>query len=98
VAGAGQYHYTDSQLNQIISKTQSALDEMQRVGSMVGSQSDALPNANRSDSGTIMKGHLDDWSADYQTVINNLTALNEKARHLLNVNRSTDRETAATAS
>src|SRR3569833_87471 len=87
---ATTYHISDADLQQIINKTQDAINEMNTVNNTVQSHTDSLVDANRSDSGQILSGHLATWTADFHTCVNNLTDLNHKATALLQINRSTD--------
>lgn len=84
------YHFSDPDLQQIITKTQDAISEMNTVNNTVQAHTDALVDANRSDSGQILNQHLTTWTTDFNTCVNNLTDLNGKATALLQVNRSTD--------
>jgi hypothetical protein len=70
---------------------------MNTVNNMVQSHTDALVDANRSDSGQILSNHLATWNSDFHTCVNNLTELNNKAQALLNVNNSTNLNTSGLA-
>jgi uncharacterized alpha-E superfamily protein len=87
------YSFSAQDLRQIINKTNDAISEMNTVNNMVQSHTDALVDANRSDSGQILSQHLATWNADFHTCVNNLTDLNNKAQALLNINISTDNNT-----
>lgn len=91
------YHFSDVDLQQIITKTQDAINEMNTVNNMVQSHTESLVDANRSDSGQILSGHLATWTSDFHTCVNNLTSLNGKAQALLQINRSTDTNAAGSA-
>lgn len=91
------YHFSDPDLQAIITKTQDAINEMNTVNNTVQSHTDSLVDANRSDSGTILSQHLATWNADFNTCVNNLTDLNTKAQALLQVNRSTGNTTTTQA-
>jgi hypothetical protein len=84
------YHFSNEDLTQIINKTQSAINEMNTVNSTVLAHTDSLVDANRSDSGTILSGHLTTWTTDFNKCVNNLSDLNQKATALRQVNISTD--------
>jgi hypothetical protein len=84
------YFYSAPDLRSIIDKTNDAISEMGVVNSMVQSHTDALGDANRSDSGRILSQHLATWNQDFHTCVNNLTELNHKAQGLLQINLSTD--------
>jgi hypothetical protein len=84
------YHFESSALQQIILKTEDAINEMNTVNSMVQSHTDALFDANSSDSGQILSQHLNTWNGDFHTCVNNLTDLNTKVQNLLKTNQSTD--------
>lgn len=84
------YHFSDADLQQIINKTQDAINEMTVVNNSVQAHTESLVDANRSDSGQILSGHLTTWTSDFHTCMNNLTALNHKAQALLKVNRATN--------
>jgi hypothetical protein len=91
------YGMQDSHLQQIISKTQNALDAMAQLQSAVSAQSQALPQANKSDSGQILGNNLDTWTGHHATCTQNLTALNEKASGLLRTNRNAEEQGTAQA-
>ncbi|MDN3359230.1 hypothetical protein [Actinomadura sp. DC4] len=91
------YHFSDADLQQIITKTSEAVNEMNTVNQTVQSHTDALVDANRSDSGQILSGHLATWNTDFHACVNNLNDLNQKATALLQVNRNTSTETTAGA-
>lgn len=91
------YHFVDADLQQIITKTQDAINEMNTVNQTVQSHTDALVDANRSDSGQILSGHLATWNTDFHACVNNLTDINQKATALLQVNRSTGVDTTTQA-
>jgi hypothetical protein len=91
------YHFSDADLQQIITKTQDAINEMNTVNQTVQSHTDALVDANRSDSGQILSGHLATWNTDFHACVNNLTDINQKATALLQVNRSTGVDTTTQA-
>jgi hypothetical protein len=91
------YHFSDADLQQIITKTENAITEMNTVNSTVQAHTDSLVDANRSDSGQILSTHLTTWTADFQACVNNLTDLNQKATALLQVNRSTGVNTTSQA-
>jgi uncharacterized protein YukE len=91
------YYYSAQDLRSIIQKTSDAVNEMNTVNNMVQSQTDALVDANRSDSGQILSNHLATWNTDFHTCVNNLTELNNKAQALLNVNNSTNLNTSGLA-
>jgi hypothetical protein len=82
------YAYSDPQLTQIISKTTEAIGEMNRMNGIVQSHAGDLGTANRSDSGQILVQNLGTWTTDFNTVVNNLQSLNEKATAILQHNRS----------
>ena len=84
------YHFESSALRQIIQKTEEAINEMNTVNSMVQSHTDALFDANSSDSGQILTQHLGTWNADFHTCVNNLTDLNTKVQNLLAINQNAD--------
>jgi hypothetical protein len=86
----GAYYYESQDLRTIIDKTNNAISEMNTVNNMVQSHTDALVDANRSDSGQILSSHLATWNSDFNTCVNNLHDLNDKAQALLNINISTD--------
>ena len=91
------YYYSAQDLRSIIQKTSDAVNEMNTVNNMVQSHTDALVDANRSDSGQILSNHLATWNTDFHTCVNNLTELNNKAQALLNVNNSTNLNTSGLA-
>jgi hypothetical protein len=91
------YFYSAPDLRSIITKTSDAINEMNTVNNMVQSHTDALVDANRSDSGQILSQHLNTWNTDFHTCVNNLTELNNKAQALLNVNNSTNLNTSGLA-
>jgi hypothetical protein len=91
------YHFESSALQQIITKTNDAVNEMNTVNNMVQSHTDALVDANRSDSGQILSQHLVTWNQDFHTCVSNLTDLNGKAQALLTINQSTDIDTSGMA-
>ena len=91
------YYYSAPDLRSIITKTNDAISEMNTVNNMVQSHTDALVDANRSDSGQILSNHLATWNSDFHTCVNNLTELNNKAQALLNVNNSTNLNTSGLA-
>jgi hypothetical protein len=82
----GLYAFSDQNLVQIISKTQTALEEMSRVNTLVTSQTDTLVGVNRSDSGRLLSQHLNTWTTDFHICVNNLHDLNQKAAGLRQVN------------
>lgn len=84
------YSFSDADLQQIINKTQEAINEMNTVNNTVQSHTDSLFDANRSDSGQILSGHLGTWAADFHTCVNTLTDLNGKAHALRQINRDTN--------
>ncbi|GLY74847.1 hypothetical protein [Actinoallomurus iriomotensis] len=86
------YHFSDADLQQIINKTQDAINEMNTVNNTVQAHTDSLVDANRSDSGQILSGHLTTWTSDFHTCVNNLTDLNHKAQALLQINRGTNND------
>jgi hypothetical protein len=83
------YHFSDSDLAQIITKTQDAVNEMNQVNTQVQAHTDALVDANRSDSGQILSSHLSTWNTDFHACVNNLNDLNQKAQALRHINTST---------
>ncbi len=83
------YHFSDADLQQIITKTQDAINEMNTVNNTVQAHTDALTDANRSDSGAILSTHLATWTTDFNNCVNNLTDLNTKATALRQVNINT---------
>lgn len=87
-AVGGVYSFSDANLLQIINKTQNAIDEMNRVNGLVQSHTDALVDANRSDSGQLLSQHLGTWTTDFNICVNNLHDLNQKAIGLRQVNAS----------
>jgi hypothetical protein len=91
------YHFSDQDLQQIITKTQNAITEMNTVNNTVQAHTDSLVDANRSDSGQILSTHLTTWTTDFNTCVNNLSDLNQKATALLQVNRSTGIDTTSQA-
>jgi hypothetical protein len=91
------YRFVDSDLQMIITQTQDAINEMTIVNSTVQSHTDSLVDANRSDSGQILSGHLSTWTTDFHTCVNNLSDLNGKAKALLRVNQSTSVDTTQQA-
>ncbi|GAB2847435.1 hypothetical protein GCM10027176_58810 [Actinoallomurus bryophytorum] len=91
------YHFSDQDLQQIITKTANAVTEMNTVNSTVQAHTDSLVDANRSDSGQILSTHLTTWTTDFNTCVNNLNDLNSKATALLQVNRSTGLDTTSQA-
>jgi L-ribulose-5-phosphate 3-epimerase UlaE len=91
------YFYSAPDLRSIITKTNDAISEMNTVNNMVQSHTDALVDANRSDSGQILSQHLATWNSDFHTCVNNLTELNNKAQALLNINNSTNLNTTGMA-
>jgi hypothetical protein len=86
------YGMQDSHLQQIITKTQNALDAMAQLQSAVAQHGQALPQANRSDSGQILGNHIDTWTGHHATCTQNLAALNEKASALLRTNRNAEEQ------
>ncbi|MGI5229459.1 hypothetical protein [Actinoallomurus sp. CA-142502] len=93
----GSYYYESQDLRNIIDKTNNAVSELNTVNSMVQSHTDALVDANRSDSGQILSSHLATWNTDFHTCVSNLNDLNQKAQALLNINLSTDSNTSGMA-
>jgi hypothetical protein len=91
------YYYSAQDLRSIIQKTGDAINEMNTVNNMVQSHTDALVDANRSDSGQILSNHLATWNTDFHTCVNNLTDLNTKVQALLNVNNTTNLNTSGMA-
>lgn len=91
------YGMQDSHLQQIITKTQNALDAMDHLQSAVTAHSQELPVANKSDSGQIIGNHLDTWTGHHATCKANLVALNEKANALLRTNRNAEEQGTAQA-
>jgi hypothetical protein len=91
------YRFVDADLQTIITQTQSAITEMNTVNNTVQAHTDSLVDANRSDSGTILSGHLTTWTTDFHTCVNNLTDLNGKAQALLRVNQNTQTDTTTQA-
>jgi hypothetical protein len=91
------YRFSDPDLQQIINKTQDAINEMNTVNTTVQAHTDSLVDANRSDSGQILSGHLATWTTDFHTCVNNLTDLNTKAQALLRVNQNTSTTTTSQA-
>ncbi len=91
------YHFSDADLAQIITKTSDAISEMNTVNNLVQSHTDALVDANRSDSGQILSSHLSTWTSDFNTCVNNLNDLNQKATALRQVNVSTGTTTTSQA-
>jgi hypothetical protein len=85
---SGVYAFSDPDLSDIINKTQSAIDEMNTLNNLVQSHTEDLGTANQSDSGDILKTHLNTWTTDFHTCVNNLTDLNQKAQNLRQVNIS----------
>jgi hypothetical protein len=84
------YYYDSPHLQLIINQTNVAIDELDRLNGMVQSNSDALGDANKSDSGRIMTQHLAEWTTDFGVCRSNLKDLNDKAQHLLSINQNTD--------
>jgi hypothetical protein len=95
--GSATYYCSDQDLQQIISKTEAAINEMNTVNNTVQSHTDSLVDANRSDSGHILSGHLTAWNSDFHACVNNLTNLNHKAQSLLQINRGTDANATGSA-
>lgn len=85
----GNYGYEDGMLLAVISATDEALSQMNTVNSNVIGISSQLPMVNNSDSGIKLGGLLGDWSTDYNKILNQLTELNGRVKHLLNINRTT---------
>jgi hypothetical protein len=83
------YHFSDPDLDQIITRTQDAINEMNQLNNTVQSHTDALGTANRSDSGQILSSHLATWMTDFNNCVNNLNELNQKATALRQVNLGT---------
>jgi hypothetical protein len=86
------YRFVDTDLQAIINQTQDAITEMNTVNNTVQSHTDALVDANRSDSGQILSSHLATWTSDFNACVNNLSDLNGKAQALLRVNQNTSTE------
>jgi hypothetical protein len=91
------YHFSPEDLQSIITQTGDAVSEMNTVNSIVQSHTDALVDANRSDSGQILSTHLATWTSDFHTCVNNLNDLNQKAIALRQVNTSTSTTTTTQA-
>jgi hypothetical protein len=91
------YAFSDPDLVQIITRTQDALSEMTQLNNTVQSHTEALGDANRSDSGQLIQGHLATWTTDFNNCVNSLHDLNQKASALRQVNVSTAGTTAAQA-
>jgi hypothetical protein len=91
------YHFSDSDLQQIITKTQDAISEMTNLNSMVVNHTDGINQANRSTSGTILVNNLGQWTTDFNTCVQNLGDLNQRAQALLRVNRNAAETSAAQA-
>lgn len=85
--------YEDATLVAIINETNAALDGMSRVTSNVTGISAEMLQVNRSTSGQKLETGLFNWTGEFQRVVANLKALNDDARSLLEVNRSTSSET-----
>ena len=91
------YHFSDHDLQQIITKTDNAVQEMNNLGKTVGLHTESLGAANRSDSGQILSGHLGTWQQNFYACVNNLADLNHKATALLQVNRGVNTSSASQA-
>ncbi|MBT0770189.1 hypothetical protein KIH74_14710 [Kineosporia sp. J2-2] len=91
------YGMTLEMLNAIITETQEAIDQLQVVNTQVNATTSDLGQANQSTSGTTLTGKLSDWSTDFLRVNNALSALNEKAKNLRNINISTNSTAAGLA-
>jgi len=91
------YQFSPQDLATIITKTSDAINEMNTVNNIVQSHTDLLTDANRSDSGTIISGHLTTWTTDFHNVVNNLNDLNNKAIALRNVNANAAHGTTGAA-
>jgi hypothetical protein len=86
----GDYHFTDEQLTSIITQTDNAIQEFNRVNTAVGGSGEQLPVANQSDSGSLLGGHLTQWNSDFNQCVTNLQDLNHKATALRTVNLNAD--------
>jgi DNA integrity scanning protein DisA with diadenylate cyclase activity len=80
------YAFNEADLHNIVDKTQSAIDELNTVNGIVQMHTEDLGTANQSDSGDILQDHLNTWTTDFHTCVNNLSDLNGKAQGLLQVN------------
>ena len=88
------FHFDNTMLTTIITRTDDVLSHLESVNSSVMAHTDALTDANRSDSGTILSSHLAAWSSDFTRCKASLRDLNDKAQALRSSNVNTD--TAAT--
>ena len=93
----GRNAYNDAALIAVINGTDTAISGMEGVNRQVMSISGQLPQVNRSTSGMKLGTALANWNAEFNRVVGDLRALNEKAKGLLNLNRSVDTETSTTA-
>ncbi|WP_026422143.1 hypothetical protein [Actinokineospora inagensis] len=93
-----RYGYDDATLQGIITATETGLQQMAHLNSGVLNIQATLPVVNNSASGVKLATVIGEWSSDFNTVKNQLDALNGKATALLQTNRSADTDaTTATA-
>lgn len=97
MAGNGNFGYDDGMLVQVISATDTAIGQMENVNTQVIGISGMLPVVNNSTSGMKLSGLLSDWTSEYNRVVGELRALNEKANGILITNRNVETESGSAA-
>jgi hypothetical protein len=83
------FHFSDADLVRIISGTNSAIADLNRLNSQVQAHESALITANQSTSGQVMRQRLAIWTDDFNRVIGDLNELNGRVESLRQANLRT---------
>lgn len=93
MTASDNYRFTDPLLQAVVSATDLAISQMNRVNSAVLGISAQLPVANFSPSGRRLAARLSDWNIEFKPIEDELRELHTKAKFLLDKNRRVALET-----